>query len=127
MTHWIRSLIATSLLAAVTLAQAMTIVPYTPQALATAQKAGQPVAVHFHAEWCPTCKLQEKALNQMVAEPGLDITVLVADYDKEKDLRKSMNVRTQSTLVVFKGTEEKTRLAGETAPDKIRSALKSAL
>ena len=91
MTRWIRPLIATSLLAAFTLAQALTITPYTPQALATAQKAGQPVAVQFHAEWCPTCKLQEKALNQMVAEPGLDITVLVADYDKEKDLREQLN------------------------------------
>jgi thiol-disulfide isomerase/thioredoxin len=89
--------------------------------------AGKPVAVHFHADWCPTCKLQEKALAQLKAEPGLDLTVLVADYDKEKDLKKAMKVRTQSTLVVFKGSEEKARLAGDTAADKIRTALKAAL
>lgn len=85
------------------------------------------MAVHFHADWCPTCKQQEKALTQLKAEPGLDVTVLVADYDKEKDLRKAMKVRTQSTLVVFKGSEEKARLAGDTAADKIRTALKAAL
>ena len=53
--------------------------------------------------------------------------MLVADYDLEKDLRKAMKVRTQSTLVVFKGNEEKARLAGDTAPDKIRAVLKAAL
>lgn len=108
-------------------AQALELQPYSAAALAAAQQAGKPVAVHFHADWCPTCKQQEKALNQLKTEPGLDITVLVADYDKEKDLKKAMRVRTQSTMVVFKGSEEKGRLAGDTAPDKIRAALKTAL
>ena len=127
MTCCIRTLVATALLAAASWAQALTIAPYTAQALATAQQAGQPVAVHFHADWCPTCKQQEKALAQLKTEPGLDITVLVADYDLEKDLRKAMKVRMQSTLVVFKGSEEKARLAGDTAPDKIRATLKAGL
>ena len=127
MTCCIRTLVATALLAAASWAQALTIAPYTAQALATAQQAGQPVAVHFHADWCPTCKQQEKALAQLKTEPGLDITVLVADYDKEKDLRKAMKVRMQSTMVVFKGSEEKARLAGDTALDKIRATLKAGL
>jgi hypothetical protein len=38
-----------------------------------------------------------------------------------------MKVRMQSTLVVFRGADEKARLAGDTAADKIRSALKAAL
>jgi thioredoxin 1 len=120
-------LLATALFAAATWAQALTLAPYTPQALADAQQAGKPVAVHFHAEWCPTCKQQEKALAQLKTEAGLDITVLVADYDNVKDLRKAMKVRSQSTLVVFRGTEERARLGGDTAADKIRAALKTAL
>lgn len=128
MTSTLRSLAAAAaLVLSASWAQALTIAPFTPQALADAQKAGQPVAVHFHAEWCPTCKQQEKAFAQLKAEPGLDITVLVADYDKEKDLKRAMKVRSQSTLVVFKGEAEKARLAGDTAPDKIRTALKAAL
>jgi len=123
----LRPLLATALLTAATWAHALTLAPYTPQALAAAQQAGQPVAVHFHAEWCPTCKQQEKALAQLKTEAGLDITVLVADYDNVKDLRKAMKVRSQSTLVVFRGSEERARLGGDTAPDKIRTALKSAL
>jgi thiol-disulfide isomerase/thioredoxin len=124
----LRSLAAAAfLLLAATLAQALTLAPYSAQALAAAQQAGQPVAVHFHADWCPTCKLQEKAFAQLQAQPDLPITVLVADYDKEKDLRRAMKVRMQSTLVVFKGEQEKARLAGDTAPDKIRAALAAAL
>lgn len=109
------------------LAQALTIQPFTPQALAESQQAGKPVAVHFHADWCPTCVQQEKAFRQLSSESGLDLTLLVADYDKEKDLRRQMKVRSQSTVVVFKGTEEKGRSGGETSPDRLRAVLKSAL
>ena len=120
-------LLAATLLIASPWALALDIQAYSASALAQAQQAGKPVAVHFHADWCPTCKLQEKSLAQLKAEPGLDLTVLVADYDKEKDLKKQMKVRTQSTFVVFRGSEEKARLAGETSADKIRAAFKAAL
>jgi len=67
----LRSLAAAGLLAlAATFAQALTLAPYSEQALAAAQQAGQPVAVHFHADWCPTCKQQEKAFAQLQSEPS---------------------------------------------------------
>ncbi|MEN9315669.1 MAG: hypothetical protein RIS35_2062 [Pseudomonadota bacterium] len=109
------------------LAQALTIQPFTPQALTEAQQAGKPVAVHFHADWCGTCVQQEKAFRQLSSESGLDLTLLVADYDKEKDLRRQMKVRSQSTVVVFRGVEEKARSGGDTSPDRLRAVLKSAL
>lgn len=108
-------------------AHALDIQPYSAERLSAAQKAGKPVAVHFHAEWCSTCKAQEKALNALKAEPGLDLTLLVADYDKEKDLKKQYKVRSQSVLIVFRGEQEKARLAGETDIDALRSALKAGL
>lgn len=125
--HAARVLLATGALLLCGLAQALTIQPYTPQALASAQAAGQPVALHFHADWCPTCKQQEKAFTQLQGESGLDVLLLVADYDKEKELRRGLKVRTQSTLVVFRGAAEKARLAGDTDAGKLRTALKSAL
>ncbi len=107
-------------------AQALEFKPYSGEALAAAQKEGKPVAVHFHADWCPTCKLQQKSFAQLQTEKGLDLTVLVADYDKERDLKREMKVRTQSTLVVFKGSEERGRTAGDASPDKLRATLKQA-
>ena len=116
-----------SLLVAATTAQALEIKPYTGAALADAQKAGKPVALHFHADWCPTCKAQEKSLAVLKAEPGLDVLLLVADYDTEKALKTRFKVRSQSTLVVLHGDQERARLVGDTSADAIRTALKSGL
>ncbi len=122
-----RLIIATVLLGAAALAQALEVKPYTSTALEDAQKADRPVALHFHADWCPTCRAQSRVLEQLKAEPGLDLTVLVANYDTEKDLKRRLKVRAQSTLIVLRGQTEWARLVGETAPESIRAALRSAL
>lgn len=101
--------------------------PYTPEALTAAQKAGKPVALHFHANWCPTCRAQEKVFNEFKPDATLAITVLVADYDKERELKRKLGVRTQSTVIVYRGARETARVAGETDPAIIRAALQSAL
>jgi len=106
---------------------ALDIQPYSAAALTQAQKANQPVALHFHADWCPTCRAQEKVLQELKSEAGLDLTVLVANYDTEKDLKRRFNVRAQSTLVVLHGEKETYRVVGDTSPGGIRGALKSAL
>jgi thiol:disulfide interchange protein len=96
--------------------------------LQRAQTAGMPVAVHFHADWCSTCKAQEKAFAALRSDPALKgMTVLVADYDKERELKQAMNVRSQSVVVVFKGSKETARVGGETKPEKIKAALATAL
>lgn len=122
-----RTLVFALLAGSAMLSQALEIKPYAAQALADAQKANQPVAVIFHADWCPTCHLQDKVLQSLKSEPGLDLTVLVANFDTEKELKRRFGVRAQSTLVVLKGDKESARLVGNTSPDAIRGALKSAL
>ena len=106
---------------------ALEIIPYTPAALAHAQQSGQSYALHFHADWCPVCRAQSKVLEELKADPSLTMTVLVVNYDKEKALRKPYGVHTQSTLIAFKGKQGTGRLAGESAPEKIRAVLALAL
>jgi thiol-disulfide isomerase/thioredoxin len=123
-----RAALLAGLLGASSFAQALEIKPFSTTALASAQKAGQPVAVHFHAEWCPTCRKQSTVLTQLKSDKSLEaVTVLVADYDAERELRKTLKVRTQSTLVVFKGATERARVAGETDSAKLAATLRSAL
>ena len=123
----LKPVLALSLLALGSLAQALELRPYSAAELADAQKSGRAVAVIFHADWCPTCKIQQQTLESLKKEGGLELTVLVADYDTEKDLRREHRVRSQSTLIAFKGTRETGRIVGDTAPDKIRAVLKTAL
>ena len=126
--HLARQLIVSALLVSVAvLANALEVKPYSAAALTAAQKADQPVALHFHADWCPTCLAQDKVLQSLKAEKGLDLTILTADYDTEKALKQRFKVNAQSTFVVLKGQKEAARLVGETTPDAIRGALKTAL
>ncbi len=124
----VRKLISASLLlSAAAMAHALEVKPYSAAALAEAQKANQPVALHFRADWCPTCRAQDKVLESLKAQPGLDLTVLAVNYDTEKDLKTRFNVRAQSTLVVLHGQKESYRVVGDTSPAGLRAALKSAL
>ena len=123
----IRLAAAGALTAAASLANALTIVPYTPAALAAAQQAGEPVVLHFHASWCPTCRAQDKVFDTLKADPSLKVTLMEADYDKEKPLEKQMKVNAQATLIVFHGATERSRTTGETDPAKLKAVLQSAI
>jgi thioredoxin 1 len=100
---------------------------YSDQALADAQAAGKSVALHFHAEWCGSCKVQAMVFDTLRKEGKPEVTVLVVDYDKAQAIKSRFGVRTQSTIIVFKGAKETARLSGETRESRIRQALDSAL
>lgn len=121
------SLVA-GLFAISTWAHALEIKPFSQSALSEIQQQGKSVAVHFHADWCSTCVAQTNALETLKADPQLKpMTVLVANYDKEKALRKSMKVRSQSVIVIFKGPQEMSRLAGQSQATEIKAGLLKAL
>jgi thiol-disulfide isomerase/thioredoxin len=122
----IRLVAATVFLGASAATLALDIQPYSAQVLSAEQQAGKPVALHFHADWCPTCRAQAQVLQQWKGDAGVPGTVLVVDYDKEKELRKELGVRMQSTLIVYNGSVEKARVAGETDAAKLRAALRAA-
>jgi hypothetical protein len=52
--------------------------------------------------------------------------LLVVDYDHSRQIMKKMRVHAQSTLIVFKGHEEKHRSGGITDPRVLRAALQAA-
>lgn len=115
-----------ALSAAASLAFALDIQPYSPESLAAKQKAGEAVALHFHADWCPTCRAQDKVFNGWKGDAAVPGTLLVVNYDKERELKRQLGVRTQSTVIVYKGSKETGRLAGETDPKALRAVLDSA-
>ena len=56
------------------------------------------------------------------AVPG---TLLVVNFDKERELKRQLGVRSQSTVIVYKGGKETGRLAGDTDPKALRAVLES--
>ncbi|TXH04383.1 MAG: thioredoxin [Rhodocyclaceae bacterium] len=121
-----KALLTLALATACNLALALDIQPYTPETLAAKQKAGESVALHFHADWCPTCRAQDKVFNGWKGDASVPGTLLIVDYDKERELKRQLGVRTQSTVIAYKGARETGRLAGDTDPKALRAVLDSA-
>ncbi|NPT56375.1 thioredoxin family protein [Paraburkholderia elongata] len=89
---------------------------------------GKPNIVYFHATWCPTCKVQQPIVDRLAARPEMkDVTIFVADYDKEVALKRAMKVTQQSTFVVFKGGHEVARSTGQTREQDIKNTFAKAL
>jgi len=113
-----------SLLAAACLtmpALALEVVPYDATAFAQAQAAGKVTALQFHSGWCPICVMQERGVVSLKDDKVLDqVVVFRADFMKEDALRKRFHVDSFSTLVLFRGTEEKARTTGDFRPEQLK-------
>ena len=111
-----RLFVALSLFAMATLALAAG-KPFNQAEFDTLQKAGQPIFLKVHADWCSTCKAQDPIVQSQVDHPdNQNITFFVIDFDKEKRLLRSMRITRQSTLVTFKDGKEVGRTVGDTTP-----------
>ncbi len=102
------------------MATAGEIVPYDANRLSALQAAGEPVLIHVTAPWCPTCRAQHPIVSNLAADPAnADLTVFEVDFDSQKDVLRQFNVRQQSTLIAFRGAEERGRAVGITDPAAI--------
>lgn len=102
--------------------------PFTDAALSAAQATGKPVLVEIHADWCPTCRAQTATLNKLAEDPRFkDVIVLRVDFDSQKDAVRKLKARSQSTLIVFKGTTERGRVVGDAAQASLDALLSKAL
>jgi thioredoxin 1 len=103
-------------------------VPYNQAQFDAARDAGRPVAVVFHADWCPTCRAQAPVLKELSQSPALQsLTVYVANFDTDKALKKSLGVTQQSTIVVFKNGKETARSTGDTQKEPLAALLRHAV
>ena len=93
---------------------------FDDQSFKQAQAAGKTILVDVTASWCPTCRQQRPILEQIEKEKP-DLVVYEVDFDTAKDTLKRFRVQHQSTLIVFKGTEEIGRSTGDTDPARIRA------
>lgn len=107
---------------------ALDVVPYDADSFARARGEGRVTAIQFHSGWCPICVMQERGVKALQDDKALArVTVFQADYFKEEALRKRFNVASFSTLVVFRGDQERARTTGDFRAEQLRQLFARAL
>jgi thioredoxin 1 len=100
---------------------------FSQSAFSAAANSGRPVLIEFHADWCPTCRAQEKVVSALVGQADYkNVLVLRVLFDSQKDLLKRFRVRQQSTLILFKNGSEVGRAVGVTSSSGISKLLDKA-
>lgn len=107
-------------------------IPYTPGNAEVTINGGQTVLVDFAADWCSTCRSQERTIDRLRAEnPAYDeaITFYRVDWDDygRGEFSTSLNVPRRSTLVLFRDGVEVTRIVAGTRERDIRALLDAGL
>jgi thiol-disulfide isomerase/thioredoxin len=120
-------LLAAALLAS-RVSPALEIVPYQLEAFDRARAEGKVTALQFHSGWCPICVMQERGVQSLNGDKEFDaVIVFRADYYKEPALRKRFQVNSFSTLVIFRGAQERARTVGDHRTEKLRQLFGQAL
>jgi thiol-disulfide isomerase/thioredoxin len=100
---------------------------YSKQAFVDAQNAGRSIVVFVHASWCITCRRQQPVIDRLSQEPAFaDVLVLVVDYDRDKATLRELGIADRSTLVAYRGKDERKRASFVTDAGAIRSLFESA-
>ncbi len=103
-------------------------VAYQEAQFNTALARGEGFVVALVADWCTTCSKQEIVVAEVLGEPQFkDLTLFVADFEREVELRRRLKVVMQSTFVVFKHGREVARSTGDTDKAAIAALFAKAL
>lgn len=109
-------------IAAIRPARAAERAAWSDAAFDAAQAAGRPILIDVWASWCPTCRAQEPGVEAALADPAFATALfLKVNFDDDKDALRRLRVRSQSTLIAFRGREERGRAIGITDPVAIRA------
>jgi thiol-disulfide isomerase/thioredoxin len=110
------------------MAQAAQFVDYQPGVIQAALAEGRTVFVDYSADWCGTCKRQERVIDALrAADPAYDGAMIFVrvDWDKFKshEVTTSRGIPRRSTLLVLRGTEELGRIVAGTSESDIKALM----
>lgn len=119
--HFIAGLAASG--AALLASNSLAAIDFSETAFNEKLAAGEPVLLDFKADWCSTCRRQERVIGQLRSDnPAYNaVTVMFADWDRYRntDLVSRFNVPRRSTLIAFKGGVEVGRVVAGTGRAEI--------
>ena len=91
-----------------------------------AKASGQTIVINSYESWCGTCVAQTKILNQAKEEFN-DVIFMTYEQGKNKEIAKYLNIEFRTTIVVYKGNKEVSRVIGQTAKEIIYSAIREGI
>ena len=105
---------------------------YAPGLVKSELAAGKTVFLDFAADWCTTCRAQERVINALKSEnPAYEanISFIRVDWDdfRTADITRELNIPRRSTLVVLYGDAELGRIVAGTSKGQIKSLMDAAL
>jgi thioredoxin 1 len=90
--------------------------------------AGAPILIHVTAPWCEVCQIQKPIVAELLSRPDFkDMKEFELDFDTQKEILARYRVQMQSTMIVYKASEEIDRQTGQTDPAVIAALLRKAL
>lgn len=102
--------------------------PFTEARFQALQKEGALIMVDIHADWCPTCATQQKVLDEyQAAHPDRVLHRLLVDFDKQKEWVKHFKAPRQSTLLLYRGTQQMWFGVAETRAEEIAKVIDTAV
>lgn len=63
--------------------------------------AKKPVLVKFYAEWCGSCKILNKIIEDLQEDVGDKALIAEVDIDKEEQLASLFKIRSIPTMLIF--------------------------
>ena len=107
-------------------------VDYTPGLIKSELAAGKTVFVDYAADWCGTCKRQERVISMLRGKnPKYDenLSFVRVDWDKysSAEVTTKRNIPRRSTLLVLKGDNELGRIVAGTSIGEIQGLLDKGL
>jgi thiol-disulfide isomerase/thioredoxin len=105
---------------------------YKPGLVKERLAAGETVFVGFQADWCTTCRAQERTIRALkAANPAYEenITFVRVDWDEfgRASLARTLRIPRRSTLVVLRGDQELGRNVANASPRAIGNLMDIAL
>jgi len=91
-----------------------------------AKASGKTVVINSYEVWCGTCSKQTKILDQAEKE-FKDIIFLSYEQSKNKNIAQLLGIKFWTTIVVYKGNNEVTRIVGQTDKKTIYTAIQKGI
>jgi len=99
---------------------------FSEEIFENAKASGKTVVVNSYEVWCATCSKQTKILDQAEKE-FKDIIFLSYEQSKNKNIAQKLGIKFFTTIIVYRGNDEVTRIVGQTDKKIIYAAIQKGI